>query len=155
MAVGGVDLTDGTTNTDSILFGGKITLSSSKAFNVAGTNTDVMTAASTGSSLSSIADVTIGTQSGSNSALEIIDQALSFISDTRADLGAVQNRLESTISNLQNVSENVSAARSRIMDADFASETASLTKSQILQQAGIAMLSQANQLPQAALSLLQ
>ena len=73
----------------------------------------------------------------------------------RGDLGVIQNRFESTISNLQNVSENISVARFRIVDADFAAETAALTKSQILQQAGIAMLAQANQLPQAVLSLLQ
>jgi flagellin len=70
-------------------------------------------------------------------------------------LGAIQNRFESTIANLQNVSENVSAARSRILDADFAAETAALTKAQIMQQAGVAMLAQANQLPQTVLSLLQ
>ena len=70
-------------------------------------------------------------------------------------MGVMQNRFESTISNLENVSENIYAARSRIMDADFAVETAALTKAQILQQAGVAMLAQANQLPQAVLSLLQ
>ena len=70
-------------------------------------------------------------------------------------MGVIQNRFESTISNLENVSENIYAARSRIMDADFAVETAALTKAQILQQAGVAMLAQANQLPQAVLSLLQ
>jgi flagellin len=70
-------------------------------------------------------------------------------------MGAVQNRLESTIANLSSVSENVSAARSRIQDADFAAETANLTRTQILQQAGVAMLSQANSQPQMVLSLLQ
>ena len=67
----------------------------------------------------------------------------------------MQNRFESTIANLQSVSENVSAARARIMDADFAAETANMTRAQVMQQAGVAMLAQANQLPQAALSLLQ
>ncbi|CEA06033.1 putative flagellin protein [Pseudomonas saudimassiliensis] len=86
--------------------------------------------------------------------LEAIDGALATIDATRADLGAKQNRLSSTISNLQNISENVSASRSRIMDTDYAVETANLTKNQIMQQAGTAMLSQANQLPQAVLSLL-
>ncbi|WP_376787805.1 flagellin [Amphritea japonica] len=105
--------------------------------------------------LSSVADVDISTQVGSNNALSVIDQALAFISESRADLGAVQNRLESTISNLSSISENVSAARSRIQDADFAAETANLTKNQILQQAGTAMLAQANTLPQGVLSLLQ
>jgi len=73
----------------------------------------------------------------------------------RGDLGAVQNRFESTIANLMNVSENISAAKSRIVDADFALETSNLTKAQILQQAGIAMLAQANTTSQAALTLLQ
>ncbi|GGI98557.1 flagellin domain-containing protein [Halopseudomonas pertucinogena] len=87
-------------------------------------------------------------------ALDSIDTALATIDAKRADLGAVQNRFSSTISNLQNISENVSASRSRIMDTDYAVETANLTKNQIMQQAGTAMLSQANQLPQAVLSLL-
>ncbi|MCW7073694.1 MAG: flagellin [Methanophagales archaeon] len=84
-----------------------------------------------------------------------MDGAISKIGQLRGDLGAVQNRFESTIANLQSVSENVSAARSRIMDADFAAETANLTKAQILQQAGVAMLAQANMLPQTVLTLLQ
>jgi flagellin len=77
------------------------------------------------------------------------------VADNRSALGAVQNRLDSTISNLQNVSVNLSAANGRIMDADFASETANMSKSQILMQAGVAMLAQAKQLPQQALQLLQ
>jgi len=105
--------------------------------------------------LSTVAAVDLTTQEGANSALSVIDNAIAKIDSIRSGLGAVQNRFESTISNLQNVSENISAARSRILDADFAAETANLTKSQILQQAGVAMLSQANQLPQVALSLLQ
>ncbi len=102
-----------------------------------------------------MANVDISTQSGANSAIASIDIALSELDSFRGELGAAQNRFESTIANLQNVSENISAARSRIVDADFAAETASLTKSQILQQAGVAMLAQANQLPQTVLSLLQ
>ncbi|MEK6192848.1 MAG: flagellin, partial [Deltaproteobacteria bacterium] len=77
------------------------------------------------------------------------------ISNIRGGLGAVQNRFESTIANLQSVSENISAARARIMDADFAAETANLTKAQVMQQAGVAMLAQANMLPQTVLALLQ
>ncbi len=80
---------------------------------------------------------------------------MATITSSRGEMGAVQNRLESTIANLGNVSENVSAARSRIMDADFAAETAALTRTQIMQQAGVAMLSQANSQPQMVLSLLQ
>lgn len=85
----------------------------------------------------------------------VIDQALNIIDSQRAELGAVQNRFESTITNLQNIAENASAARSRIRDTDFAAETTELTKNQILQQAGTSILAQANQLPQAVLSLLQ
>ena len=85
----------------------------------------------------------------------MLDQGLRTVSDNRSDLGAIQNRLGFTISNLASVSENVSGARSQIQDTDFAMETANLTRNQILQQAGIAMLSQANSAPQAVLSLLQ
>ncbi|MCU7812440.1 MAG: hypothetical protein KZQ77_14610 [Candidatus Thiodiazotropha sp. (ex Notomyrtea botanica)] len=114
-----------------------------------------MGAASTSSALSSVADVDISTQTGSNNALDVLDQALRSISDARADLGAIQNRMESTIANLASISENVTAARSRVQDADFAAETSNLTRTQILQQAGVAMLSQANAQPQLVLSLLQ
>jgi len=107
------------------------------------------------SSATAIQAVDISSQAGSESALQTIDQAISTIDTLRGDLGAVQNRFESTIANLMSVSENIAAAKSRILDADFAAETANLTKSQILQQAGLAMLSQANQVPQAALTLLQ
>ena len=98
--------------------------------------------------------VDISTQAGSQRAISLIDSAISEIDSQRADLGAVQNRFDHTISNLANISENVSASRSRIQDTDFATETAQMTKNQILQQAGTSILSQANQLPQAALSLL-
>ena len=86
--------------------------------------------------------------------LTAVDAAISNIDAKRADLGAIQNRFQSTIRNLSNISENVSAARSRIRDTDFATETAELTRNQILQQASTTILSQANQRPQAALSLL-
>jgi flagellin len=102
----------------------------------------------------SVNTVDISTQNGSQSSLEIIDAALASIDDQRADLGALQNRFDYTISNLSNIQENVSASRSRIQDTDFAVETAELTKNQILQQAGTSILAQANQLPQAALSLI-
>ena len=93
-------------------------------------------------------------KASANNAIERIDEALGKLSSNRGTLGALQNRLASTISNLENVSQNLSAANSRIRDADFAAETANLTKSQILQQAGIAMLSQANASGQGVLSLL-
>ncbi|HZX15304.1 MAG TPA: flagellin [Pseudomonas sp.] len=99
-------------------------------------------------------DIDITDVIGSQKAVIVIDAAIQAIDAQRADLGAVQNRFENTIGNLQNISENVSAARGRIQDTDFAAETANLTKNQILQQAGTAILAQANQLPQAVLSLL-
>ncbi len=98
---------------------------------------------------------TVATQAGANSAISSIDEALKAVDESRGKLGAVQNRFESTIANLNNVSENLSAARSRILDADIAQETSAMTKSNILQQAGVAILAQANQSPQLALSLLQ
>jgi flagellin len=101
-----------------------------------------------------VENLDISTRNGSRTAISTIDGALDYIANIRADLGAVQNRFESTISNLQNVSENLSSSRSRILDADFASETAEMTKAQILIQSGVAMLAQANQLPQQVLSLL-
>ena len=100
-------------------------------------------------------DVDISTVSGANTALAIIDSALTTIDSQRADLGAIQNRFDSVIANLSNVSENSSAARSRIQDADFAQETANLARAQILQQAGISVLAQANAQPQNVLALLQ
>ncbi|WP_442792652.1 flagellin [Pseudoalteromonas sp. T1lg75] len=99
-------------------------------------------------------DISGSTSAGAQDAIKTIDAALAQIDSQRASLGAVQNRFGHTISNLANVSENVSASRSRIQDTDFAVETANLTKNQILQQAGTSILSQANQLPQAAISLL-
>lgn len=110
------------------------------------------TIAATGTALNAI---DIGTVSGANAAIVSIDAALDAINASRADLGAVQNRFESTIANIATTSENMSASNSRILDADFASETANLAKSQVLQQAGISVLAQANARPQQVLSLLQ
>ncbi|MDH2039183.1 flagellin, partial [Stenotrophomonas maltophilia] len=90
----------------------------------------------------------VSTVKGAQQAMEIVDKALGAINSTRADLGAVQNRFTSVVANLQTSSENLSASRSRIKDTDFAKETAELTRTQILQQAGTAMLAQANQVPQ-------
>ncbi len=103
----------------------------------------------------SVKDIDISNAAGAQAALLVIDDAIKSIDAQRADLGAVQNRFDNTIANLQNISENVSAARGRIEDTDFAAETANLSKNQILQQAGTAILAQAKQLPQAVLSLLQ
>ncbi|GIU20149.1 flagellin [Shewanella sp. MBTL60-007] len=99
-------------------------------------------------------DIDLTTEAGAQSAISTIDAAISQIDSQRADLGAVQNRMNFTINNLSNIQSNVSDARSRIQDVDFAKETAELTKQQILSQTSSAMLAQANQLPQAALSLL-
>ncbi|PKO39353.1 MAG: flagellin, partial [Betaproteobacteria bacterium HGW-Betaproteobacteria-3] len=97
----------------------------------------------------------ISSFAGASLALKQIDSALNQVNSSRANLGALQSRFENAISNIQVTSENLSAARSRIVDTDFASETANLTRSQILQQAGNAMLSQANQQPQQVLALLR
>lgn len=101
-----------------------------------------------------ISKLSISSVAGASAALASIDSAIKTIDSKRADLGAIQNRFQSTIRNLSNIVENVSAARSRIRDTDFAKETAELTRSQILQQASTTILSQANQRPQSALSLL-
>ena len=102
-----------------------------------------------------IAGLDISSASGATAALTAIDTQLATVNNARADLGAIQNRFSSVISNLQTSSENLSAARSRIQDTDYAKETAELTRNQILQQAGTAMLAQAKSIPQSVLSLLQ
>ena len=107
-----------------------------------------------GASGLSIGSLTVATTAGASAALTSIDAAISTIGGARADLGALQNRFQSTIRNLSNVVENVSSARSQIRDTDFATETAELTRNQIVQQASLSVLSQANQRPQSALSLL-
>jgi len=107
---------------------------------------------STGTAVSALDISTVG---GANTALTAIDAALNQINSSRAALGAIQNRFASTIDNLMTNAENLTASRSRIMDADFAAETANLSRAQILQQAGTAMVAQANQLPQNVLKLLQ
>jgi flagellin len=107
-----------------------------------------------GASGLSVGGLSVSTAATASAALTSIDAAISTIGGVRADLGALQNRFQSTIRNLSNISENVSAARSRIKDTDFAEETAQLTRNQIIQQASTTVLSQANQRPQAALQLL-
>ncbi|WP_283240698.1 flagellin, partial [Pseudoalteromonas sp. S979] len=144
--------------TDSTRILGALQLNSSKSFTVTGNDDALVAAADVDSAVNSesigVDQVDIRTQTGSQDALAIIDAAIAQIDSQRADLGAIQNRFGHTISNLANISENVSASRSRIQDTDFATETAEMTKNQILQQAGTSILSQANQLPQTALSLL-
>lgn len=147
---------------DSTVVGGQVSFTGSAAYNVsssiAGTVGSVFSGAASSanaSSLSSVNSVDISTTTGANDAIAVIDGAIDQINSIRSDLGAIQNRFLSAISNMQATSENISAARSRVMDADFASETAALSKGQVMQQAGMAMLSQANALPQQVLSLLR
>ncbi len=153
-------ITGSTTN--STVIGGEISFYATGTFNVRSTldggtgslfdsNANVANA----SVLNSVDAVDISTVAGAADAIYVVDGALSRIDEMRGNLGAIQNRFESTISNLQNVSENLSAARSRIIDADIAQETSSMTKNNILQQAGVSILSQANTTPQLALQLLQ
>jgi flagellin len=149
---------------DSTVVGGEVTFYGSDTFNIT-SDIDATTtggsifdgAANTAntSTLHSVADIDVSDVQGANDAIQIVDGAIGQIDRIRGDLGAIQNRFESTISNLQNVSENLSAARARILDADIAQETSAMTKSNILQQAGVSILAQANQSPQLALQLLQ
>jgi flagellin len=154
-----VNLTSG--STDSSRVGGELKFSGSTGYTVSsstGTAGGLFTGASNAQNASSLAAVSaldISTVSGANDALSTIDAALTSINNSRAQLGAIQNRFASTISNLSTTSENLSSARSRIQDADFAAETAALTRGQILQQAGTAMLAQANSLPNGVLALLK
>lgn len=160
---GSVDLQDGTAiDLDSTVVGGNVEIQSNGSFTVA-SNVDESSGGlfagnandTKASSLQTVNNIDISTKAGANSAIDITDGALAKIDSIRADLGAIQNRFGSTISNLNTAVENFSAARSRIQDTDFAAETANLTRSQVLQQAGVAMLAQANSLPQLVLSLLQ
>lgn len=148
-----VTLTTGAT--DSARVAGAIQLNSSETFTTKAQNNEIddVTTKVT-SQLENVADINITDQKSSQGALSIIDNAIANIDAQRASLGAVQNRFSFTINNLANIEENVSASRSRIQDTDFATETAEMTKNQILQQAGTSILSQANQVPQAAISLL-
>jgi flagellin len=149
-----VTLTSGGNNASRV--GGTVSLSSSAAYSVNTTATGTLfTSATSVSSLSAVSAINIGTQSGASSALQVIDSALGAINGQRGSLGALENRFQSVIANLQTSSENLTAARGRIQDADFAHETSMLTRAQVLQQAGTAMLAQANAVPQSVLSLLR
>jgi flagellin len=145
------------TATDTGRVGGSVSFSSAKDYTVKSAAAGGVMSATTanGSSLSNVSDIDITTQTGANGAIDVLDGALTFVQDERANLGGVQNRLETTSSNLSNVSDNISAARSGVQDADFAAESSILAKNKILQQAGTAMLAQANQSAQSVLSLLR
>ena len=119
-------------------------------FNVAGNDGDATAATTAG-----LTGLSVASYAGASLAIQQVDSALSQVNSARATLGAIQNRFESVVSNLSTTSENLSAARSRIQDTDFAAETANLTRAQILQQAGTAMLAQANSAPNNVLSLLR
>jgi len=165
LAGGGLDATTGVwTNGNGAWYTGKVTLDSAQSFSVTTAVADVFQDAGTpgtaaagtyGAQLQATNAVDVTSYDAAQRTLSIVDAALSTVNSQRANFGALQNRLESTMSNLQSTSENLSASRSRIRDADFAAESANLTRSQILQQAGVAMLAQANQLPNNVLSLLR
>jgi flagellin len=168
-----VTLYDGglVTNMNSTVVGGELKFSSSNVFSVSSSiasSSNNLGLAGRGSSLvsglantaatstlSAVNSVDISSAAGAQSAISVLDEAINQVSEIRANLGALGSRFSSAIENLANNVESLSAARSRILDADFASETAALTKNQILQQAGISILSQANQIPQNVLSLLR
>ena len=162
-SIGAVTLTSG--GTDSTFVTGSVVMTADAAFSVqdeetGSTDTSGATgyfasSASRNSSLAAVSAIDVGTVSGARGALDAIDGALRMISAQRSDLGSTSNRLDSTVSNLTNISSNLQAGKGRIEDADFAAETTTLAKSQILQQASTAMLAQANASKQNVLSLLQ
>ena len=150
----GAQTLTGGAGTDSSIATGTVSLVSTKgAITSTGSAADVT--AATASTFKSVMSIDISTVAGATSSLAVVDAALETVNGTRAKLGAVQNRFMATIANLQTTSENLTASRSRIQDADFAAETASLSRAQVLQQAATAMIAQANQLPQQVLQLLQ
>jgi flagellin len=146
---------------------GSLTLDSDNSFDVAGAGvantgggaatdgTSFMAHTTSGSQLQAVDSLDVSTFDSSSRTLSTVDSAISVIASQRAKFGALQSRFETTISSLNTTSENLSASRSRIQDADFAMETANLSRTQILQQAGTAMVAQANQLPQQVLQLLK
>ncbi|MHB1299243.1 MAG: flagellin N-terminal helical domain-containing protein [Burkholderiales bacterium] len=168
----GADATSvGVQSGGSVTVGGQVSFESASAYSlsssVAGTasggsvlNTTSAAGATVGSSLNNVSSIDVttvanGVPTGANSAINTIDMALQSLNTIAANLGSVQNRFQDTITNLQTTSNNLSAARSRIQDTNYAQETSNLTRSQILQQAGTAMLAQANQLPNMVLTLLK
>ncbi|MCE3605913.1 flagellin [Massilia sp. P8910] len=133
---------------------GYVSMNSDKGFSV-GSSGSTAIAAGTAASLNTVSGIDVSTAKGASDALKVLDSALANVNSQRASFGALQSRFETAVTNLESTSENLSASRSRIQDTDFASETAKLTRGQILQQAGTAMLAQANSLPNGVLSLLR
>ena len=157
-AVGAPDTLAAASGADSSTVSGYVVLDSEKSFSTNATNTNAFSTAApadSASDLQEVANLDVTTFKKSTEALKTVDSALAYINGERAKLGALQSRFETAISSLNITSENLSASRSRILDADFAAETANLSRSQILQQAGTAMVAQANQIPQGVLKLLQ
>jgi flagellin len=163
IATGGATLA--ATASGALTVGGQVILDSDKSFSIASSSIAATTAntfgatliatATKSSALQTVQSLDVTNYTNATQAIRVVDQALNAINNQRASFGALQSRFEATVSQLQTSSENLSAARSRIRDADFAAETANLTRNQILQQAGTAMLAQANALPQNVLSLLR
>ena len=156
----GTGTTDNNTGSTQSTSYGTLTLNSSSTFSLNGSNGTSAGLTASGLSsgnvtLTNIGAVDISSVTGANNAISLIDGALSQVSTIRGTMGALQNRFSSVVSSLTASSENLSSARSRIQDADYAAETAQLTRNQILQQAGTAMLAQANQLPNTVLTLLR
>ncbi|MEK9950900.1 MAG: flagellin [Curvibacter sp.] len=155
-AVAGTVVLAADSTADSAIVSGYVTLDSDKSFALDATASAATSIFNDSASvLKQVANLDITTDIKANDALKTVDSALSYISGERAKLGALQSRFESTITALQISAENLTASRSRIQDADFAAETAALSRAQILQQAGTAMIAQANQIPQGVLQLLQ
>jgi flagellin len=142
--------------TESAVVTGQLTLDSEKSFGLSAVSATAafFNAATAAGQLQTVSAVDVSTVGASNRTLAIVDSALAAVNGQRAQFGALQSRFESTIANLRVSAENLSASRSRIQDADFAAETAALSRAQILQQAGTAMVAQANQIPQGVLQLL-
>ena len=161
VAVGGTSNTDdlfshfNITEANSVSSKGTVALEANNGFSVDEIGGDRRSLAGISDSEKAVADINISTQDGAQEAIAVLDRALDQINEARGDLGAANNRLDFTVSNLMNVAENTQTARSRIMDADFAAETSMLSRAQVLQQASQAMLAQANALPQQVLRLLQ
>jgi len=145
----------GDSELSSVIVTGQVVFDSDKSFSVVGDMGETIVNQTEASALNSVANMDVSSVAGANLALATVDAALNTVSNQRAKFGAIQSRFGSTIANLSTNSENLSAARSRIRDTDFAKETAELTRNQILQQAGTAMLAQANVAPQNVLTLLQ
>ncbi|MEF8713837.1 MAG: flagellin [Accumulibacter sp.] len=158
----GADETANAASSNAVITRGNITLSSTASAGITLSGSDIARSglssaytAATATFGAGIASVDLTTATGAQNAIATIDSALANINSSRANLGALQNRFNSVVNNLATTSENLTASRSRILDADFAAETANLSRGQIMQQAGTAMLAQANSLPQGVLSLLR